>query len=87
MHRLELEVNVREACGKAAVRRVRAQGGVPAILYGSGLEPVPLAIDRLSLERVLRTGANTLIDLKGLKDVKGKLVLIKEVQRDPVSQR
>lgn len=87
MQRLELEVNVREACGKAAVRTVRAQGGVPAILYGSGLEPVPLAIDRLSLERVLRTGANTLIDLKGLKDVKGKLVLIKEVQRDPVSQR
>jgi large subunit ribosomal protein L25 len=87
VQRLELEVNVREACGKAAVRRVRAQGGVPAILYGSGLEPVPLAIDRLSLERALRTGANTLIDLKGLKDVKGKLVLIKEVQRDPVSQR
>jgi large subunit ribosomal protein L25 len=87
LQRVELEVNVREGCGKAAARRVRTQGGVPAILYGSGLEPVPLAIDRLSLERALRTGANTLIDLKGLKDFKGKLVLIKEVQRDPVSQR
>ena len=87
MQRIELEVNVRELQRRGAVRRMRAQGNVPAILYGGGIEPIRLSINDRSLERVLRTGANALIDLKGPKEVKGKVVLVKEIQRDPVSQR
>lgn len=87
MQRLELEVSIRESSGRSAARKLRAEGGVPAILYGSGVEALSLSIDRRSLERVLRTGANTLLDLKGPKQVKGKLALLKELQRDPVSQR
>ncbi len=87
MQRLELEVSVREAAGRSVLRKLRAQGAVPAILYGTGVKPLSLVIDGRSLERVLRTGANTLLDLRGPKEVKGKLALLKEVQRDPVSQR
>ncbi len=87
MQRLELEVRVRDTAGRSAARKLRAQGAVPAILYGNGVEAVSLVIDGRSLERVLRAGANTLLDLKGPKEVKGKLALLKEVQRDPVSQR
>jgi large subunit ribosomal protein L25 len=36
---------------------------------------------------VVSTGANALIDLKGIRGVKGKLVLVKECQRDPVSRQ
>ncbi len=87
MQRLELEVSVRESKGRSSARKIRAQGSVPGILYGSGVEALPLTIDGRSLERVLRTGFNTLLDLKGPKQVKGKLALVKEIQRDPVSQR
>ena len=87
MQRLKLEVSVREAAGRSALRKLRAQGAVPAVLYGTGVEALSLVIDGRSLERVLRTGANTLLDLRGPKEVKGKLALLKEVQRDPVSQR
>ena len=87
MQRLELEVSVREAAGRSALRKLRVQGAVPAVLYGAGVEALSLVIDGRSLERVLRTGANTLLDLRGPKEVKGKLALLKEVQRDPVSQR
>ena len=87
MHRLKLEVSVRDTAGRSAARKLRAQGAVPAILYGSGVEALSLAIDGRSLERVLRKGANTLLDLEGPKEVRGKLALLKEVQRDPVSQR
>ncbi|MFQ5513279.1 MAG: 50S ribosomal protein L25 [Myxococcota bacterium] len=87
MQRLELDVDVREGRGKGPARRLRAQGAVPAILYGGGVDSLPLAIESRSLERVLRSGTNALIDLKGAKQVKGKLVLVKDVQRDPVSQK
>lgn len=87
MQRLKLEVSVRKAAGRSALRKLRAQGAVPAVLYGTGVEALSLVIDGRSLERVLRTGANTLLDLRGPKEVKGKLALLKEVQRDPVSQR
>jgi len=87
VQRLKLEVSVREAAGRSALRKLRAQGAVPAVLYGTGVEALSLVIDGRSLERVLRTGANTLLDLRGPKEVKGKLALLKEVQRDPVSQR
>jgi len=87
VQRIELEVSVRESQGRGAVRRMRAQGNVPAILYGGGIEPLRLSVSDRSLERALRTGANALIDLKGPKEVKGKVVLVKEIQRDPVSQR
>jgi ribosomal protein L25 (general stress protein Ctc) len=36
---------------------------------------------------VLRGGANALVDLKGAKGVEGKPVLVKEIQRDPLSRR
>ena len=84
MQRVELEVSVREARGKGPMRRLRAEGGVPAVVYGSGSEPMVLKVDAFSLNRVLRAGSNQLIDLKGAG--KGRLVLLKEVQRDPVSQ-
>ena len=87
MQRLKLEVRVRDTAGRSAARKLRAQGAVPAILYGRGVEALSLAIDGRSLERVLRKGANTLLDLAGPKEVTGKLALLKEVQRDPVSQR
>ena len=87
MQRLDLEVSLREAGGKGPARRSRAQGNVPAVLYGSGVDSLPLSVEGQFLERVLRSGANALIDLKGAKEVAGKLVLIKEVQRDPLSQK
>ncbi len=87
VQRLELEVSVREDRGRGASRRIRAEGGVPAILYGGGAEPRTLAVDAHSLERVIRSGANALIDLKGPEAIQGRLVLIKELQRNPVSTR
>ncbi len=85
MRRGELEVSAREATGKGAMRRLRVEGVVPAVVYGSGSEPLKLQVDAFSLNRVIRHGTNQLIDLLGAG--KGRLVLLKEIQRDPVSQR
>jgi large subunit ribosomal protein L25 len=84
-----LNVEVREATGKGVARKLRAAGRIPGVCYGqSPAQPItldPRALDRL-IERSA-TGVNTLIDLKvaGGGNFDGKTVLLKEMQRDPVT--
>jgi len=87
-----LDVEIRSDKGKGAARKLRAAGRIPAVCYGSGRAPVSVSLDPRSLERLLKssaTGINTLIDLRvgGGGDFDGRVVLIKELQRDPVSAR
>lgn len=87
IERLALAVSPRAGRGKSVTRKIRAQGQVPGVVYGSGVEPTPVTIDALALAKVLRGGANALIDLSGEKSIEGKPVLVKEIQRDPLSRR
>jgi len=86
MDRLELQVNVREAGKKGHARRLRASGAVPAVVYGSGSETVPLSVAEPKLAAVLRQGTNQIIDLTGPDGFK-RLVLLKDTQLDPVTDR
>jgi large subunit ribosomal protein L25 len=87
IERLELEVSLRDGRGKSVTRKLRAQGKVPAVVYGSGIEPTPIVVESLGLAKVLRGGVNALVDLKGAKAIEGKPVLVKEIQRDPLSRK
>ncbi len=84
MQRQQLSVSAREGTGKGVARKLRVNGQVPAVLYGRGVDPVPLVVGSLELDRVAHVGANALVDLRGAVGAEGKLVLIKELQRDPV---
>jgi large subunit ribosomal protein L25 len=87
VERLALTVGLRDGRGKSVTRKLRAQGQVPGVVYGAGIEPTPIVIEDLALAKVLRGGANALVDLHGAKALEGKPVLVKEVQRDPLSRR
>jgi large subunit ribosomal protein L25 len=84
-----LEVELREGVGKGVARKLRAAGRIPGVLYGRGKAPQSVALDPRALERVLEAseaGLNTLIDLRiaGSRDRAERVVLVKELQRDPV---
>jgi len=84
-----LSVEVREGTGKGVARKLRAAGRAPGVLYGRGKAALAVAFDPRALERLLRTseaGMNTLIDLEvaGRGDLAGKVVLVKELQREPL---
>jgi large subunit ribosomal protein L25 len=83
----KLNASLRDGGGKGSARKIRAQGLVPAILYGHGMEPVKVAIDDRDLYHVLHTeaGANVLVDLQIGKD--RHLAMPREVQRDNIRGR
>jgi large subunit ribosomal protein L25 len=87
VERLALTVDLRDGFGKSMTRKLRAKGQVPGVVYGAGVEPTAIVVEDLALAKVLRGGANALIDLHGAKALEGKPVLVKEVQRDPLSRR
>jgi large subunit ribosomal protein L25 len=70
--------------GKSAARKIRREGKVPAIVYGLGTDPTPVAVPSREFEHILHGpgGINTLIslDLAGQKD----LVLARQLVRHPV---
>jgi large subunit ribosomal protein L25 len=84
-----LEVEIRETAGKGVARKLRAAGRIPAVCYGSGQAAVSVSVDPTALRRLLErsdAGMNTLINLKG-GSVDGRMVLVRELQRDPVRGR
>jgi large subunit ribosomal protein L25 len=87
-----LDVEIRSEKGKGANRKLRAKGRIPGVCYGTGKAAISVSLDPRRLERVLATsatGINTLIDLRvaGGGEYDGRVVLVKELQRDPVSAR
>src|SRR5918996_4452897 len=84
MAEVRLQAERRVADGKGGARKVRAAGKVPAIVYGGGMEPVPVQVDRRELVSALHTdaGINVLLDISIGDET--TLALTRELQRDPV---
>lgn len=83
----KLTAEKRDASGKGVARKLRAAGRVPAVLYGHGMDAMPLSVDARELFHILHTGAgaNVLVDL--LVDGRNHLALPREVQQDHVRGR
>jgi large subunit ribosomal protein L25 len=84
MAEVRLKATRRAAAGKGAARKTRAAGKVPAIVYGGGMDPIPVEVDRRELVSALHTeaGMNVLLDLE--IGAETTLALTRELQRDPV---
>lgn len=90
MGEFALGVELREERGKGVARKLRAAGRIPAVCYRRNAESVAVSLDPRELDLLLRkasAGMNTLIDLKvtGGGDFDGRQVLVKELQRDPIT--
>jgi len=86
MELIELSVAKREATGKGAARRLRADKAIPGIVYGAKKEPVKVSIDVTAFDKVIRengtTGLFFNLDIEG--DT-GRSVMLKDFQMDPFS--
>ncbi len=70
--------------GSRPTGRLRAAGKVPGVLYGHGMAPVALAVDRRELRHALTgaAGVNAVVQLK--VDGATHATVIKDLQRHPV---
>ncbi|HET7294887.1 MAG TPA: 50S ribosomal protein L25 [Vicinamibacteria bacterium] len=77
----------RNSTGKNENRRLRAQGKIPGVLYGTGKETVAVSVSPKEITAILRSasGENTLFDL----DLGGsrRKVILKEFQIEPIKHR
>jgi large subunit ribosomal protein L25 len=81
-----LSVEPRDARGRTEVRKLRADGLLPGVIYGAGIEPVALAVPRSDLLRVLHQhGAHPLVTVK-VNGGRDYLALVKDLQIDHVKQ-
>ena len=87
---LTINASAREGVGKGPTRRLRAQGMIPAAVYGEGGEAVAVAVNAKDIANILRsgTGHNTIFKL-ALPNTDGEPdnVIIKDYQVDPVRGR
>ena len=73
-----IEVKTRDAVGTSRVRKLRATGLVPAVLYGHGESNLNLAISKDVVSRVVRHGTKMLSLTGAVQDT----ALLREVQWD-----
>lgn len=90
MERAQLNAIPRTQQGTRPVRRLRAAGAVPAVVYGKSVEPTPIAVNRRELVKLLNASAGehglVTLHLEAEGKTKGwqKPVLIKRVEHHPV---
>jgi large subunit ribosomal protein L25 len=84
----ELSVQPREALGKSAVGRLRRQGLVPAVLYGGGAAPVPLAVSPVDVQRTLHAHAagGVLVNLRLPGEAEPRTAVVRDLQFDPLRE-
>jgi len=84
-----VEVAERSEMGKNASRRLRKSGGVPGVVYGLDRPPFTVGVGARKIEEVLglESGRNTIFTLALAGQDRSRAVMIKALQRDPVTER
>ena len=82
-----LKATSRDGRGKGPARRLRAEGMVPGVLYGHGVEPVAISLSSHDLLHFFHAthGAAMVVDLE--VDGKKHLAIPREIQRDHLRGR
>ena len=73
---------------KNAARRVRVAGKIPAVLYGSGHDPVAVEVDPKQISRILfsESGHNTIFDVEVAGQPAAKAMIV-DWQREPIKDQ
>jgi len=85
MNTIVVKSEKRQGLGSNAARRLRAQGFVPAVLYGESMPTASLVLSKKDIVQILRleTGENTIF--KVAVDDASYDAMIKEMQVDPAT--
>ena len=72
--------------GRSAVRKLKARGLIPAVIYGGNDKPQPLQVSARDINAMLShaSGENILVELEIGGEDKAGTALVQEIQHSPV---
>jgi large subunit ribosomal protein L25 len=82
---VKLSAQRREGLGRSAVKKLKAAGNVPAIIYGAKDKPEPLQVSKREFGALLShaAGENILVELE-VEGSPNRLAMVQEVQHAPI---
>jgi large subunit ribosomal protein L25 len=82
---VKLKAEPRPDVGRSAVRKLRARGFIPAVIYGGNDKPQPLQVSARDINAMMSqaSGENVLVELE-IGDGQSRTALVQEVQHSPV---
>lgn len=83
---MALTIRTREGIGSTAANAVRRTGHVPGVLFGHGAAPLAIQVEARALSELLISGGRGQI-VEATVDGAAESVLLRELQRDPISRR
>ena len=83
---VKLKAEPRPDVGRSAVRKLRARGFIPAVIYGGNDKPQPLQVSARDINAMMSqaSGENVLVELEIGDDGQSRTALVQEVQHSPV---
>jgi large subunit ribosomal protein L25 len=84
---VKLKVEPRMSVGRSAVRKLKARGVIPAIIYGGKDKAQPLQVSARDINAMMShaSGENVLVELEVAGEKSNRTALVQEVQHSPVS--
>lgn len=86
MEQIVLNVELRSRTGKGICRQLRMKELIPGVVYGKGMEAVPVTLNPRELSAAIsgEGGQNHLITLSGGGVLDGTVIIVKDLLRDPI---
>ena len=83
---VKLKAEPRSNVGRSAVRKLRARGLIPAVIYGGNDKPQPLQLTARDINVMMSqaSGENVLVELEIAGEGPSRTALVQEVQHSPV---
>jgi large subunit ribosomal protein L25 len=83
---VKLKAEPRSATGRSAARRLKAQGIIPAVIYGAKVKPQPLQVSARDINAMLShaSGENILVELEIAGEKSNRTALVQEIQHSPL---
>src|SRR2546430_391158 len=83
---VKLKAERRDGTGRSAVRKLKARGIVPAVIYGGKTKPQALQVSARDINAMLShaSGENILVELEIDGEKSNRMAMVEEIQHSPV---
>ena len=88
MQQKPMNIELRTKTGTGVSRRLRNADMVPGVVYGKGVDPIPVTIKNRDLQEAISGagGQNNLITLIGGGSLDQNIAIVADIQRDPIKR-